>query len=253
MNKPMIIGHRGAAGEAPENTLASFRLALEQGVHGIELDVHLSADGRLIVCHDPTLDRTTDGSGWIGRMNAADIRQYDAGSYFAVRFRGEKVPLLDEVFDLVPPGILINVEVKHSYDGRLEKALLSFLRERERLEQVVVSSFDHKCLYRMKQEEKGLRIGLLYAANLINHANYALMLGVGVHSLHPHHRLLEEEDVAKANSRGLATFPYTANDPDELHRLIRCGVTGIITDYPARLRDLLARLQGEALQKEGSF
>lgn len=240
MKKPIIIGHRGAAGEAPENTLASFDLALQQGADGIELDVHLSQDGRLMVCHDATLDRTTDGSGWIYRMSAAEIRQFDAGSSFDERFRGERVPLLEEVFAMVPPHMLINVEVKHSYNGHMEQALVEFLRKQGRLEQVVVSSFDHKCLYRLKETMPKLKIGLLYAANLINHADYALMMGVPVHSIHPHHSLLEREDVADAAGQGLAIYPYTANLESDLRRLISCEVTGIITDYPAQLKEMLS-------------
>jgi glycerophosphoryl diester phosphodiesterase len=200
---PMVIGHRGAAGEAPENTLASFQLALEQGVQGIELDVHLSKDGEIIVCHDPTLDRTTDGTGWIYEHSSADIKRVDAGSWFGARFAGEAIPLLGEVFDLVPDTIMINVEIKSSYDGRMETALLDFLRRTNRLENVVVSSFDHKCLKRLKLLEPQAKIGLLYAANLIQHAEYARMVGVDVYSLHPHHQLLNSEDVSEAKAAGL--------------------------------------------------
>lgn len=247
MNKPMIIGHRGAAGVAPENTLASFQLALAQGADGVELDVHLSRDGRLMVCHDPTLDRTTNGSGWICRMKASEIRQYDAGVGFDERFRGETVPTLDEVFDLMPPGILINIEIKSSYNGLMEEALGAFLRERERMEDVVVSSFDHKCLQRLKRSLPGVRIGLLYAANLVHHSEYARLLEVHVHSLHPHYHLLDQVDVAAANERGIATYPYTANLEEDLRTLIGYGVTGIITDYPARLKALLSAAKEETL------
>jgi glycerophosphoryl diester phosphodiesterase len=238
-DKLMIIGHRGAAGEAPENTLGAFRLALEQGCQGIELDVHLSADGRLIVCHDETLDRTTDRSGRIHDMRAEEIREADAGAWFSEKFRGEKVPYLEEVFELTPPGIMINVEVKHIYGGRLEAVLLELLRRTGRLGDVVVSSFDHKLLARIKQQEAEIRIGLLYSADLINHAGYAELLGVPVFSLHPHHLLIGAEDVAEARRRGLAVYPFTANSEEDLRALIRQGVSGIITDFPARFAALL--------------
>lgn len=239
MNNPLIIGHRGAAGEAPENTLASFALALEQGADGIELDVHLTKECRIVVCHDPTLDRTTTGHGWIYQQSYEEIRQHDAGSWFSERFAGEKVPLLDEVFDLVPGSVMINVEVKHAYEGHMEKALLDFLRKRDRFDNVVISSFDHKCAARMKRAEPAARIGLLYTANLADHAAYARSLDVDVLSLHPYHRLFEAEDVAEARANGLLTYPYTANDEADLRRLIDAGVSGIITDFPARLAALL--------------
>jgi glycerophosphoryl diester phosphodiesterase len=237
--QPMIIGHRGAAGEAPENTLSSFSLALEQGCQGIELDVHISADGRLMVCHDSTLNRTTDLTGPIHGMTAEDIRKADAGAWFAEKFRGEKIPYLEEVYELVPTGVMINVEVKEAYDGRIEPVLLEFLLRSGRMANTVVSSFDHKLLVRLKKQEPTLRIGLLYAANLVDHAIYAATLGVEVFSLHPYHELIEAYDVASATNHELAVYPYTANREEDYRRLIRSGVSGIITDYPARLAGIL--------------
>jgi glycerophosphoryl diester phosphodiesterase len=241
ITRPFIIGHRGAAGDAPENTLASFALALEHGADGIELDVHLSKDGRIVVCHDLALDRTTNGKGWIFETNYEDIRKLDAGSWFSAKYTGEPVPLLDEVFDIVPRHALINIEVKYAYDGHMERVLLDFLRERERFDNIVISSFDHKCALRIKQDEPRAEIGLLYAANLASHAGYARGLGAEVLSLHPHHQLIGADDVAEANQAGLRTYPYTANDEEDLQRLIDAGVSGIITDYPARLAALLQK------------
>ncbi|MDD9269779.1 glycerophosphodiester phosphodiesterase [Paenibacillus sp. GCM10023248] len=238
-SKPIVIGHRGAAGEAPENTLGSFALAFEQGADGIELDVHLTLDGEIAVCHDFTLDRTTNGSGLIGEHSWDYIKGLDAGFWFSEAFTGERVPLLRDVFDLVPRGRLINVEVKHAYAGRMEKSLLAFLRESGRMEDVVISSFDHKVIRRIKLAEPAVKVGLLYAADLINHAAYAEQMGVEVHSLHPSHHHFEKEDAELASSAGLAVYPYTANDVRDFQRLIDTGVTGIITDFPAKLRKVL--------------
>jgi glycerophosphoryl diester phosphodiesterase len=238
-NKPIVIGHRGAAGEAPENTLASFELALDQGAEGIELDVHITKDGEIVVCHDHTLDRTTNGSGLICEQTMEEMGRLDAGAWFSDSFRGERVPLLREVFDLVPAGILINVEVKHAYEGLMEQALLSFLRESDRMDDVVISSFDHKCIRRMKQAEPAVKVGLLYAANLIDHAAYAQQMGIDVFSLHPHYHSIGKEDVDGAGAAELAVYPYTVNHVEDYKRMIAYGVTGIITDYPGRLRKLL--------------
>lgn len=237
--KPIIIGHRGAAGEAPENTLASFVLALSQGAQAIELDVHITKDGEIVVCHDGTLDRTTNGSGLICDKPWADIQKLDAGAWFSEKFRGERIPLLSEVFDVVPKGTLINVEVKHAYEGRMEKALLAFFREVNRYEDVVVSSFDHKVIQRLKRTEPALKVGLLYAANLIDHAGYAKLLEVEVYSLHPHYHSMDETDIASATAAGLAVYPYTVNELSDYQRLTNAGVTGIITDFPGRLKAFL--------------
>ncbi|KRE98919.1 glycerophosphodiester phosphodiesterase [Paenibacillus sp. Soil766] len=237
--KPIIIGHRGAAGEAPENTLASFILALEQGSQAIELDVHITQDGEIVVCHDGTLDRTTNGSGLICNQQWADIKQLDAGAWFSEKFIGERIPLLSEVFDVVPKGTLINVEVKHAYEGRMESALLAFLREVNRYEDVVVSSFDHKVIQRLKRAEPALKVGLLYGGNLIDHGAYAKLLEVEVFSLHPHHHSFDGADIALATADGLAVYPYTVNELTDYQLMIEAGVTGIITDYPGRLKTYL--------------
>ncbi|HEY8531638.1 MAG TPA: glycerophosphodiester phosphodiesterase family protein, partial [Limnochorda sp.] len=115
MSKPLILAHRGASAEAPENTLAAFRLALEQGADGFELDIHRTRDGHLVVCHDERVDRTTDGTGFIGSMTLAELKKLDAGRWFDARFAGERIPTLDEVWALVEEagGIrLLNIEVK---------------------------------------------------------------------------------------------------------------------------------------------
>lgn len=240
VHQPMIIAHRGAKGMAPENTLAAFRLGLDQGCEGIELDIHLTADGEIVVCHDDTLDRTTDGKGRIYDKTLEEIKRYDAGSWYSDSFRGEKVPTLGEVFDVIPDSIMVNVEVKESYGGQIELKLADFLRRRKLLERVVVSSFDHKCVRRIKLLEPLTKIGLLYQNKLHDPAAYAGTFDVEVYSIHPHFRMIDAEDVAKAAGLGYRVYPWTANDEQDLRALIDYGVSGIITDYPGRLKNLLS-------------
>jgi glycerophosphoryl diester phosphodiesterase len=238
--RPMIIAHRGAKGMAPENTLAAFRLGLDQGCEGIELDIHLTADGEIVVCHDETLDRTTDGKGRIRDKTLQEIKKYDAGSWHSDAFRGEKVPTLGEVFDLIPESVMVNVEVKQPYGGQIEDKLVDFLRRRDLFERVVVSSFDHKCVRRIKLQEPKTKIGLLYQSRLLDPAAYAKSFDVEVYSLHPYYRMIDAEDAAKAVKLGYRVYPYTANDELDLRELIDIGVSGIITDYPGRLKALLS-------------
>ncbi|EGL15638.1 MULTISPECIES: glycerophosphodiester phosphodiesterase [Paenibacillus] len=237
-NKPMIIAHRGAKGMSPENTLGAFKLGLEQGCEGIELDVHLSADGELIVIHDHTLDRTTDRKGAIAEKTLAEIKEADAGSWYSEAYKGEKVPTLAEVFDLVPASVMINIEIKAPGNG-MEQKLADFLSERGRIDNVVTSSFDHKSVRRLKLIEPKAKIGLLYANNLLDPTAYARSFDVEVYSLHPHFRAIDAEDVAKAVENGLKVYPYTANEVHDFKELNEKGVSGIITDFPGRLKEWL--------------
>lgn len=237
-NNMMIIAHRGAAGEAPENTLAAFALGLEQGCTGIELDVHLSKDGEIIVCHDTTLNRTSDRQGAIGDLTVAEIKQADAGRWFHERFAGERVPLLEEVFDLVPRDVQINVEIKAGVQ-QLVPALVDLLKRKDRLDSVFVSSFDFDCLERLKELEPEARIGLLYKISMTNHYRMAALLDCPVFSLHPHWSVLTKQNVSAATSRGLSVYPWTVNKEEDMRTMIGYGVSGIITDFPGRLKSLL--------------
>lgn len=237
--KPLIIAHRGSAGEAPENTIAAFRLALEQQCDAIELDVHLSKDGEIIVCHDATVDRTTNGTGSIHEMTVEQLKALDAGSWFDAKFAGEQIPLLEEVFDLVPPHIMINVEVKYPYGHEIEAKLVELMRKKNRIENVVVSSFDFKSLLMLKGIEPEVKIGLLYNTNFVRHRDAAVIMQVPVYSLHPNMQRIGKEDIADAKSHGLQVYPYTVNKDEHMRLAIDCGVSGIITDYPARLKQVL--------------
>ncbi|TVY09761.1 glycerophosphodiester phosphodiesterase [Paenibacillus cremeus] len=239
-HQPLIIGHRGAKGSAPENTLAAFALAFEQGAEAIELDVQESADGELIVCHDATVDRTTNGKGRIAELTVAELQKLDAGGWYHERFAGEKLPTLAEVFELVPVEYMINVEIKCPFSERLFVRLKELLEQYDRLQSVVVSSFNHKLLQELKQRLPELKAGLLYEANFTQHRKMAEGSGIGVFSLHPQFRLIGAEDVKDALAHGLQVYPYTINELTDLQRAVEAGVSGIITDYPDRLKRLLA-------------
>ncbi|MFD0712354.1 glycerophosphodiester phosphodiesterase [Paenibacillus sp. GCM10027626] len=240
MKKPLVIAHRGCAGEAPENTLAAFKLAMEQGCDAIELDVHFSKDGEIIVCHDHTIDRTSDGSGAIHELTVQEIQQADAGRWFDERYAGERIPLLSEVFELVPPSIMINVEVKDLHGEAGERRLVQFLRETNRVQHVVISSFNHELLVRLKQQEPELKIGMLYHQQVESHHGLAEQLGAPVFSLHPDFKLLDKAAVADAVDRGLEVYAWTVNSEEDMKLVVGLGVTGVITDFPGRLNKLLS-------------
>ena len=242
MSKPLILAHRGASAEAPENTLAAFRLALEQGADGFELDVHRTRDGHLVVCHDETVDRTTDGTGAIGAMTLAELKRLDAGRWFDERFAGERIPTLDEVWALAEEagGLrLLNVEVKlgfAAYPG-IEEALVEWIESRGLEERVVVSSFNHFSLLRLHQLAQKLRTGILYMAAWVEP-----WLGahrVGARSLHPYHPTLVPPLVEAAHQQGLEVYPFTVDEPRRMEELAKMGVDGLITNRPGLARSVV--------------
>lgn len=236
---PWIIAHRGASGDAPENTLSAFRLAVEQGCHAIELDVRMSRDGHLVVCHDATVDRTTNGKGAIHRLTLHELQRLDAGGWFAPNYAGEGIPALEQVFQLLPAHIWVNIEVKHHYRGRIEEPLIRMLRQYERVNGAVISSFDPLCLVRLKRKEPALRAGLLFSSMWRRNQARLLLMRTELFSLHPKHHLVETKPILQLIGEGFPVFPYTINKEQEMHAALERGVAGIITDYPARLRQVL--------------
>lgn len=160
---PLIVAHRGDSANAPENTLASFRLALANGADGIELDVMFSADQKLVVIHDDTLDRTTNGHGLVGATPSDAIRELDAGSRFGEKFKGEPVPLLDEVFAEFGGKFLINVELKNykTPKDQLPDFVVALIKKHGLSESVMLSSFNARNLPRAKALPPEIRTGLL--------------------------------------------------------------------------------------------
>ncbi|MDT8862162.1 glycerophosphodiester phosphodiesterase [Alkalihalobacillus sp. MEB130] len=238
VTKPLIIAHRGASGVSPENTIASFLLGVKQGCEGIELDVQLSKDGEFVVIHDYSLYRTTNGTGYVNENNVSDLKKLDAGSWFHKKYAGERIPLLEEVFLHVPTNIILNLEIKYRSDrkGGDEEKLLKLVERYGRLDQVVFSSFNHKALYRLKQLNSHAKIGLLYASNLVNHVKLIKTFGLPCYSLHPHYQTIDLEDLIEAKQAGMNVFIWTVNEEEDVKKLIHPSVTGIITDYPGKVK-----------------
>ncbi|WP_102347541.1 glycerophosphodiester phosphodiesterase [Bacillus sp. Marseille-P3661] len=242
-NQPLIIAHRGASAYAPENTLAAFKLAVEQGSDGIELDVQLSKDGQLMVIHDETITRTTNGTGKVRDLTAAQLQQYDAGKWFNKKYTGERIPLLSEVFNLVPETMFINIEIKnlpHPYEG-IEKKLLELVTQYNRIDNVVVSSFDFQSLRTLINLNDKVKIGLLYYQKVFDHVGIAKLFGDRVYSLHPDYRTLNEGDISKIKAAGYEVFPWTVNSIKAMKSLIYNDVSGIITNYPPKMKRLLPK------------
>lgn len=225
--KLFCFGHRGARGHEPENTVRSVRRALELGADGIEVDVYY-VDGRLLVIHDETLDRTTNGTGPVMGKTFAQLRLLDAG-------QGEKIPTLEEIFETVNRRALINVELK---GPRTAAPVAALIGEYERQHgwgcgDFLVSSFDHAQLKETRMLRPEIRLGALFEEPLPDLVVRAERLGAW--SLHVGRELVTPELVGEAHRHGLKVFVFTINEPDEMARLRALGVDGIFTDYPDRV------------------
>ena len=224
----LIIGHRGAGGSFPENTLLSFEKAIKSGVEMIELDVHRSADGELVVMHDDKVNRTTDGKGWIRRLTFSQIHQLDAGN-------GEKIPLLEDVFALVQGRVKINIELKGKNTAGLVAQHIREYRKKYHLpsETVCVSSFDHRQLFRFRENDHETRIGILYNGRPIKYVQKARLLQA--FSVNLSLRATKPSRIQKIHAQGLQVWVYTVNTVADLEQMRTWGVDAVFTDFPERL------------------
>lgn len=236
---PQVIGHRGASSEAPENTLAAFRRALQIGVDAVELDVHLSSDGEPVVLHDPLLERTTDGSGLVGGKTLDELRRLDAGRWFGEEFAGERIPSLGEALDLLR-SVRVIVELKSGpiFYPSMASRVVAAVQEAGH-QRVTVSSFDHPLLLEVRSQASDLPTAVLYVGRPVNPLRMAEEAGAGL--LHLHWAYLTPELVAAARAAGFGVEVWTVDEPAHLLHVLRMKPDGIMTNHPARLRALLAQ------------
>lgn len=239
--RPLNLAHRGACAVAPENTLRAFLQAFELGADGIELDVQLTADGAVVVCHNFQVDHTSNGHGRIAALSLAELKRLDFGSWFGPAFAGESIPTLDEVFDSLSPQALVNIELKTESlrTNGLEAAVAALISRRAVYDRVIVSSFNPVALWRLRRLDPRIESGLLYAPNLpIFLARAWLRLWVRPHALHPEQTFVDASYMVWARHHGYAVNVWTVNDEPAMRRLVDLGVNAIITDYPDRLAAL---------------
>ena len=238
--RPLIIAHRGASGSAPENTLAAFSLAVEQGAQVIEIDVHMTADGYPVVIHDATVDRTTNGTGLVREKNLADLSRLDAGAWFSPRFAGERIPTLEEVVAWAKSRVALAIEIKNApycYAG-VEASVTGVLKRHDAIEENEVFSFDHLCVMRIKDREPHLLTGVCYVADPPDHR--VLAAAANATALHPMYHYLRAEAVRDAHAANLLVFPWTVNTYQDIRQMAALGVDGIVTDFPERAGEVLA-------------
>jgi len=226
-----LYAHRGASAEAPENTLAAFRRAVAAGADGIELDVHLCADGVPVVIHDETLERTTDGAGAVAAQPLAALARLDAGGWFAPQFYGEKLPTLAATLHLLAGRLRLNLEVK---DARAGGAVLELLRHFPQAE-AVVSSFDHRLLAHLRHLAPDLPLAVLLDSGDWHRA-LARAAALRACAFHPQVDLVSRPLLAACRRLDLPVYVWTVDDPGLARSLARSGVAGLFTNDPAGMR-----------------
>jgi glycerophosphoryl diester phosphodiesterase len=237
-DRPLIIGHRGASAHAPENTLLAFQTAREHGADGVELDVTLCASGEVVVIHDDTVDRTTDGKGRVRDLSLAALRRLDAG-------QGQRIPTLDEVIAFTAdwdPPFLLNIELKPSVALReaLAAAVVDAVWRGGCAARTLFSSFDPLMVRRLAQLAPEVPRGILY-----HHAMPAFLRRVWLALFAPHQfrhpdiGLVTPEEVRRLKAQGKRVNTWTVNAPDQAAYAAGCGVHGIISDSPRAIRPAL--------------
>lgn len=245
----LVIGHRGAKGLAPENTMAAFQVAADLGVP-FELDTMLCKSGEPVVIHDYTVDRTTGGTGRVADLTLAELKALDAGSHFSEKFKNERIPTLAEVLDRFAGRVRIDVEIKYEGPGDqahlTAEAVAKVIMDRGLTDRVFISAFNPYILEALRHAAPELARGQLYSHfddtdlafyKKIVLRNLLLNGKADPDFLAPHHELVDEDYVKEYNGLGYAVVPFTVNEPERIEELITWGVEGIITDFPQRVLD----------------
>ena len=242
LSHPIIFAHRGASAHAPENTLASFGLALSQGADAVELDSRLSADGRVVVIHDPTVDRTTDGHGRVAQLTLAELRSLDAGSFSPEKYCGEKIPLLEEVFEAVGKKMFINIELKNSAAAcdQLVEKVCALVKKHGLEKRVILSSFLASNLSKARRLLPEVPRGLLVVGGWKGAWTRSFGFSFGDYAaLHPYLTDVTKQQIVRVHRLRRRVHVWTVNKAEDMVRLNNWGVDGMLTDDPqAALRAL---------------
>ena len=234
-------GHRGFSGRYPENTMLSFEKAIEAGCEGMEFDVHLTKDNVLVIIHDEKIDRTSNKTGYVKDMTYEELCSVD----FSYKYKGEvpfqKIPTLQEYFELVKDlDIISNIELKtgvFEYPG-IEKAVYELICKYNMKDKVIISSFNHHSVMRMKALDPNIKCGFLSETWILDIGNY--VSSHSVEAYHPQFNMLSDEETADLKSHGVSINTWTVNEEADIQNMIRLEVDGIISNFPDRVKKILS-------------
>ncbi len=254
MSNCKVISHRGANKVAPQNTIPAFLKSIEIGVDGFETDIHLTADGIPVLCHNYTIDETSDGQGKINDMSLERLNTYDFGSYFHEKFKGTKIPTLEDFLSLCETADIeiMNIEIKPPLDGNMEivSKTIEASKAHGLFDKLLISSFDVNVIKECKNVDPKCKTGFLYSPDkphfftkmLFNYVEYAKEIGADY--LHPHSMTVTKKFVEKLHKNGIGVNVWTVNNPDTVNKLLAMGVDGLITDVPQIVNALIERFEG---------
>lgn len=247
----MIIAHRGCSSSSPENTMAAIREALAAGVDIIEIDVHQSMDGYIILMHDKTLRRTAGKRKKIKDLSLKELQKHEVGSWFHKNFNGERIPLLEDVLKTVNGKAKLLIEVKQGsrYYPGIEENIIALIKKYQAQEWCIIQSFKNEVLKKIKALDKSIEIHKLVRGNigiLPLHIDLNIKPGriekyTGVDGINIHHKHLNKKVVAHIKSRNQKVFTWTVNKTSDMKKAVKLGVSGIITNYPEKLKEVLKK------------
>lgn len=238
----IIYAHRGNSSKYPENTRLAFESAIKVGADGIETDVHLTKDGILVITHDEEISRVSSGHGMVKDLTLDELRQFDFGLWKGEEFKGQQIPTLDDLLDLMEGNqMLLNIEIKMGfilYPG-IEEKLYQKIKERGFLDRTIFSSFNHYSLAMLREMDSSAKTGALYQSGLYKPHNYAKTFGAS--ALHPYFMAFDSSLLKECHENNLLVNLWTVEHLDQAKAFMTMGIDGIITDYPEELVNGLRR------------
>lgn len=238
------FAHRGFSGKYPENTMLAFEKAVEAGADGIELDVQLSKDGEVVIIHDETLDRTTDGKGFVVDYTYEELSKFDASYIYRESGKINKIPTLREYFEMVKDkNIITNVELKtgvNEYYG-IEEKVWNLIKEYKLEDRIIISSFNHYSILKMKKIAPQLKYGLLTETWYVNPGKYTAELGVQCY--HPQFAIMTKDMVKELKDNKIEINVWTVNKEKDIRDMIEKGIDGIIGNFPDLTKKIIAEYQ----------
>jgi len=234
-----IWAHRGAKIARPENTIPAFEEAIRQKADGILLNVQMTKDGYLVVCHDETLNRTTNGKGFIKHYNLFEIKQLDAGFWFDKKYKATKIPMIEDVVEIIKStDVTLCIVLKEGtiFYPNIEQKLVDIIEKLGIEEQIIISSFDHYALRKIKEIAPKLKTGLIVSQNLMSVEDYTRINDVDV--LHYNIKVLNEDIVKDCEKCGVELITHLVNDEFDYNKAVSLGIKTIVTDNPLRIKTI---------------
>lgn len=231
MKKVLIVAHRGASAYEPENTVRAVESAIKLGADMVEVDVRLSKDGYVVVIHDETVDRTTDGSGYVEKISLKKLKKLDAGL-------GEKIPTLEEIVDVIRGKAKLVVEIKKL---GMEKKVVKIFEDKKVVEDVLITSFYHETLRKIKDLNRKIKVGVIFRCYPLNVCQLAL--NVKAEAIFPEHKYVDFKMVEEAHRKGLSVYVWTVDDPKTAKKFVNMEVDGIVTNKPDILNPKFGRIK----------